>query len=119
MLTPGPRHYRVHPQWAFTVLPPGLRAEVNGRHHLPWGWLIATLLLALLAVGFVVAARRFDDHRFGWLLSGSVAAGLAIADFYNFIDMADAPVLPAAALVAGIGILLLVARAVTRTRPRR
>ena len=52
----------------------------------PWAWLVQALALALLAAGFVVAARRSPDHRFAWLLSGAVAGGLAIATCVALVD---------------------------------
>jgi len=72
----------------------------------PWAWLAEALALALLAMCFFVAAQRADDKRVAWLLSGSVAAGLAIAAFYNFITAAVTTALPAAGLVVFIAIVL-------------
>jgi xanthosine utilization system XapX-like protein len=85
----------------------------------PWAWLVQTLVLALLAVGFFVAAQRSHDHRVGWLLSSSVAAGLAVAAFYSLVDSAATPALPVAGLLVGIAIVLFVAHGVSRGRPRR
>ena len=80
----------------------------------PWAGLVQTLVLALLAVGFFVAAARSHDHRLGWLLSGSVAAGLAITAFSNLIDAA--PALPLAGVLVCIAILLFAARGAQRRR---
>jgi hypothetical protein len=52
----------------------------------PWAWLVQTLVLAPVALGLFVAAQRSHDHRLGWLLSGAVAAGLAITAFYNVLS---------------------------------
>jgi hypothetical protein len=76
----------------------------------PWTWLVQTLVLALLALGFVVAAQRSPDHRPGWLLSGAVAVGLAITAFYKVIDAAATPALPLAGLLVCIAILVFVVR---------
>lgn len=81
----------------------------------PWGSLLATLVMALLALAFFAAAQHSSDKRMGWLLSASVAAGLTIADFYNLINAAAA----AAVLVTFIAVLLFVVRDATRLRPRR
>jgi hypothetical protein len=51
----------------------------------PWSRLVGTLLAALLAVGFVVAARRSHEHRGGWLLSGAIAIGLTAAISYHLV----------------------------------
>jgi hypothetical protein len=75
---------------------------------LPWSSLVTTLLLALLALAFFVVAHHSHDKRFGWLLSASVATGLAIADYYNLINVA--PAAAAAVLVTFIAISLLVVR---------
>jgi hypothetical protein len=74
----------------------------------PWAWLVQTLVLALLAVGFFVASRRSQDHRLGWLLSFSVAGGLAITAFSNVIDAA--PALPLAGVLVCVAIALFAAR---------
>ena len=84
----------------------------------PWAWLVQALVLALLARSCFVAAQRSHDHRAGWLLSGSVAAGLAIAAFYDLVDAAATPVPPVAGLLVCIAILLVVVR-VRRQRPHR
>jgi hypothetical protein len=52
----------------------------------PWSSLITALLLALLARACFVVTQHAADKRFGWLLSASVATGLAIADFHNVIS---------------------------------
>lgn len=93
--------------------------DVNDGLHFPWGWMVATLLLALVALGCFVTAQRSYDHRFGWLLSASVAAGLAIAHLYNFIAAAAAPAIPTAGLSVFIALLLFVARGTRRQYPRR
>jgi hypothetical protein len=62
----------------------GLIEIINALGH-PWARLVETLLLALLAMGFILAARRSHDHRGGWLLSGAVAIGLATTTAYHFI----------------------------------
>jgi hypothetical protein len=74
----------------------------------PWAWLVETLALTLLAVGFFVAARRSQDHRLGWLLSGAAAGGLAITAFSSLIDAT--PALPLAAVLVCIAIALFAAR---------
>jgi len=74
----------------------------------PWAGLVETLALALLAVGFLVAARHFPDHRLGWLLSGAVAAGLAVTALSHLVGAAAAPALPLAAVLAWVAALLLV-----------
>jgi hypothetical protein len=85
-----------------------------------WRWLAQTLLLALLALGMVVAAQRSDDRRFAWLLSGGVAVGLAIAAFYNLIVALAAPALPVAGAAIFIAIVLFfLRRRGTRRSPRR
>jgi hypothetical protein len=80
----------------------------------PWAWLVQTLVLALLAMGFLVAAARSRDHRLGLLLSGCVAAGLAITAFSNVIDAA--PALPLAGVLVCIAIPLFAARGAQRRR---
>lgn len=83
----------------------------------PWAWLVQTLVLALLALGFVVMARRSHDHRAGWLLSGSVALGLAIAAFSNAIGAGATPALPLAVLLVCVATLLFVVYC-ARRRPQ-
>jgi hypothetical protein len=75
----------------------------------PWAGMVQTLLLALLAVGFFVAAQHSADHRLGWLLSGAVAVGLAIAAFSSAIDAAAIPALPLAGAVVCLAIVVFVA----------
>jgi hypothetical protein len=86
----------------------------------PWAGLVQTLVLALIALGFLVAARRSHDHRFGWLLSSCVAVGLAIAAFSTTIDGPAPPalLLPAAGALACIALSLLVVRRVQRRSHR-
>jgi len=83
-----------------------------------WRWLVEMLLLALLALAFFVAARRSDDQRFAWLLSASVAAGLAIAAFYNLILATATPALPVAGVATFVAITLFLLRRGTRQPPR-
>jgi hypothetical protein len=79
-------------------------------------WLLESVLLAVLAIRFLAAARC-AGNRFGWLLSGSVAAGLAIAATCNLIGATTTPALPVAGVVIFIAAMLLFARAVTRQPP--
>ena len=75
--------------------------------------------MALLAVGLSGVARRSSEMSFGWLLSGSVAAGLAIAATYNLIQAAVTPALPATGAVIVAAVILLVVHAGRwRGRPR-
>jgi 4-amino-4-deoxy-L-arabinose transferase-like glycosyltransferase len=74
----------------------------------PWAWLVQTLVLTLVAVGCFVAAQRANDHRLGWMLSGSVAAGLALTAFSNLIDAT--PALPLAGVLVCIATALFAAR---------
>jgi len=93
---------------------------VNDGILAPWRWLVESQLLALLALGFFVAAQRVPDKWFGWLLSSCVALGLAVAALYNFIATASTNTLPAAAgVVVFISIWLFVVRRVTHPRARR
>jgi hypothetical protein len=86
----------------------------------PWCWLIEAQLLALVALGFFVAAQRFQDKRFSWLLSSSVAVGFAIAAFYNFIAATGARAIPAVGLsIMFMAIMLFVMRTATQVRRRR
>ena len=87
--------------------------------HLPWRWLVAALLLALLALGFFVMARRSYGQSIGWLLSGCVAGGFATAALYNFVDAAVTPAFPGAGVVVLITILRFVLRGATQQRTRR
>jgi hypothetical protein len=85
----------------------------------PGRWLVQALLMALLAVGLSGVARRSSEMSFGWLLSGSVAAGLAIAATYNLIQAAVTPALPATGAVIVAAVILLVVHAGRwRGRPR-
>ena len=94
--------------------------HVVGELGAPWAGLVQTLVLALIALGFFVAARRSDDHRFGWLLSSCVALGLAIAAFSTTIDGATPPalLLPLAGALACIALPPLVVRRVQRRSHR-
>ncbi len=75
--------------------------------------------MALLAVAFFSVARRTSEIRFGWLISGSVAAGLAIAATYNLIAATVTPTLPASGAVIFAAIMLLVVHMGRRRgRPR-
>jgi hypothetical protein len=76
----------------------------------PWPWLVQALVLALLAGSCFAAAQRSRDHRVGWLLSGCVAVGFAVAAFYNLVDAAATPVLPLAGLLVCSTVLLVVVR---------
>lgn len=76
----------------------------------PWAGMVQALLLALLAVGFFVAAQHSGHHRLGWLLSGAVAVGLAIAAFSSAIDAAATPALPLAGAVVCTAIVVFVTR---------
>jgi FtsH-binding integral membrane protein len=87
--------------------------------QLPWAWLVTMLMLAALAVGFFVGARRAGEQRVGWLLSGSVAVGLAISALYNFVDAAVTPGIPAAGFVVCIAIVLFAAGGAAQQRQRR
>jgi hypothetical protein len=91
---------------------------VNDGFDVALRWLVESQLLALLALGFFVAAQRVPDKYFGWLLSSCVALGLAIAAFYNFIATVGTRAIPAAGGVF-ILILLFVARGATNPRARR
>ena len=82
-------------------------------------WLAQTLLLALLALAFLVAAHRSDDRRFAWLQSASVAAGLTIAAFYNLILATATPAFPVAGVATFVAITLFVLRRGARQPLRR
>jgi hypothetical protein len=93
---------------AIVMLALGLRGLVEIIDGLggPWRHLVEALLLALLALAFFAAAVRSGARRFGWLLSASVAVGLAIAAGYNFVSTADtAAVEETSAGVLLVGIL--------------
>jgi hypothetical protein len=85
----------------------GIRGLVVVVDSLPRAWrlLVEALLLALLTLAFVEAAERSPARRFGWLLSASTAAGLAIAAGYRVASAAP----PAATAVAAVFALLLIA----------
>jgi hypothetical protein len=72
----------------------------------PWRHLVEALLLALLALAFLAAAVRSCVGRFGWLLSASVAAGLAIAAGYSFVSTASTAAVAETGAVVLLGILL-------------
>jgi hypothetical protein len=93
--------------------------DVNGVLELPWTRLGTMLVLALFALGFFVAAQRAQEQRAGWLLSGAIAVGLAISAFYNFVDAAVTPRIPAAGFVVFIAIVLFVVGGATQQRLRR
>jgi uncharacterized protein (DUF2062 family) len=44
--------------------------------------------------------QRSYDQRIGWLMAGSIAAGLAIGAFYNFINAGAVPLTPTAGFIA-------------------
>jgi CHASE2 domain-containing sensor protein len=67
---------------------------------------VQALILALLAIGFFSVARRTSEMRLGWLISGSVAAGLAIAATINLIQAAVTPAVPAAGAVIFAAIMV-------------
>jgi hypothetical protein len=92
--------------------------NVNGWFDVSWWWLSQTLLLTLLALGCLAAAQHFLDRQFAWLLSASVAGGLAIAAFYNLIATAATPAAPAVGFIILI-VIMLFARGVVRKRLRR
>jgi len=92
---------------------------VNDGLHVPWCWLVESQLLALLALGFFVAAQRAHDKFFGWLLSSCVALGLAVATLYNFIAAVGTFAIPAAGVVVFISIVLFAVRGTTQPRARR
>jgi hypothetical protein len=87
--------------FTLTLAARGLLEIINAVGR-PWASVVKTLLLAVLAVGFFAAAQRSQNHRGGWLLSGSAAVGLTIASLYDVIAAAIAPTVPASALVVGI-----------------
>jgi hypothetical protein len=117
---PGALNARAAGARAAVTLALGLYGLVDVVEDLaaPWAWLIQTLVLVALALGFLVAARRSHDHRVGWLLSGSLAAGLALAAFYNLVGAAATPGLPVAGLLVCVAVGLSVAR-VARVARRR
>ena len=84
-----------------------------------WRWVAQTLLLALLALAFLVAAQRSHDRRFAWLQSASVAAGLTIAAFYHLMLATATPALPVAGVATFVAITLFVLRSGTRQPLRR
>jgi hypothetical protein len=84
-----------------TLAARGLIEIINAVVH-PWPRLIETLLLAILALGFLAAATRSHDHRNGWLLSGAVAIGLAIAGLYDFVGAAITLAFPVTALTRAL-----------------
>jgi len=91
--------------------------NVNGWFDVSWWWLSQTLLLTLLALGFLAAAQHFFDRQFAWLLSASFAGGLAIADFYNLIATAATPAAAAVGFIILI-VIMLFARSAVRKRLR-
>jgi hypothetical protein len=116
LTTLSPRAANVRATLTLALAALGL-VDVVDRLSVPWGSLIASALLALLAFGFFFAAKRSQDKRTGWLLSGSVATGLAIADSYNLINAM--PAAPAAGAVLSIAIMLIVVRSVAQRHLRR
>lgn len=81
----------------------------------PWRHPVEALLLALLAVAFVAAAVGSPAHRFGWLMSASVAAGLAFATGYSFVSTASTAAVEETGSVVLPGIMLAFAWAWART----
>jgi hypothetical protein len=82
----------------------------------PWVGLVRTVLLTVLALGLFTAARRSCEHRGLWLFSVPVAAGLAIASFYDLIGAAITPAGPAVILVVCIVLVLVTTRDAGRHR---
>jgi hypothetical protein len=76
----------------------------------PWGHLAETLILGLLALAFSAAAARSCALRFGWLLSATTAAGLAIAAAYAFVVTAGPAAVAGIGAVVLLGILVICAR---------
>lgn len=83
----------------------GVIADLGG----PWRHLVEALLLGLLALAFFAAAPQPSVHRFSWLLSASVALGLAIAAGYSFVSAASAAEVAETGAVVLLGILLALA----------
>ncbi len=107
--------------FTLTLAARGLIEIVNAVGH-PWDWLVRTLVLAVLALGFSAVAQRSHDHRCGWLLSSAAAVGLAIASLYDFTAAAVTPAAAATVLVACIVLLLATMRGrtgLTSGRTRR
>lgn len=82
----------------------------------PWRHLVEALLLALLALAFFAAAVRSCVRRLAWLLSASVAAGLAIAAGYSFVNTASTAAVAETGAVVLLGILLAFACGWARPR---
>jgi hypothetical protein len=93
----------------------GLIEVIDGLGPL-WGHLAEALILGLLALAFSAAAARSSALRFGWLLSATTAAGLAIAAAYGFVAMAGAAAVAATCAVVLLGILVICARGCARVR---
>jgi FtsH-binding integral membrane protein len=129
MLTPSLRHHPSRRRWTAdaAATATGLNAHAAGARATltlglsAWGlidvvdslgraerWLVQASLLALLALAFFIAARRSPAMRFAWLLSGSVATGLAVAASYNLVQVAVTPAIPAVGAVMFAAIALLV-----------
>lgn len=92
--------------------------SVSDGTRAPWWWLVESQLLALLALGFFVAAQRAHDKLFGWLLSSCVALGLAIASLYNFIVAVDTFAASAAGVFVFVAIELFAVRRATQPHAR-
>ena len=120
MFAPRLQRHRSRPRWTVRTVVPATAAgtarttftlalaalglvSAVGSFGMPWSSLSATLVLALLARACLIAARRSPDKRFSWLLSASVATGLAIADLCDLVNAA-------AVLLTGIAALLLAVR---------
>jgi hypothetical protein len=103
---------------AIVMLALGVRGlvEIIDVFRGPWRHLAEALLLALLAVAFFAAAVRSRVHRFGWLLSADVAAGLAIAAGYSFVSTASTAAVAETGAVVLLGILLAFACGWARSR---
>jgi peptidoglycan/LPS O-acetylase OafA/YrhL len=93
----------------------GLIEIINALGH-PWAQLTRTLLLAAFALGLFTVAQRSHDRRSGWLLSGAVAVGLAIASLYDFMAVASAPAVRPAALVVCVVLVLFITCGTARRR---
>jgi hypothetical protein len=74
------------------------------------------LLIPVLALAFLDARARSCDRRFAWLLSASVATGLAIAAGYSFVRTSGTAQLTPTGVVLLLAILLVSANRSIRAR---